>query len=105
MNLMKYATMYASEEKQTPPRLWYLANHFLREDPATRPHALNGRGDVVTAFAGAGGLLIDTRNLFALLFDARQHPERLSETRASMRAQTGRFAMPTESGYRGVGVS
>lgn len=96
MNLMKYATMYASEEKQAPQRQWYLANHFLREDPATRPQALNGRDDVIAAFAGAGGLLIDTRDLFALLLDARQHPERHSEIRALVRAQTGRFARPAD---------
>jgi hypothetical protein len=96
MNLMKYTTMYTSEEKRTPQRQWYLANHFLREDPATRPRALNGRDDVIAAFAGAGGLLIDTRDLFALLLDARQHPERHSAIRALMRAQTGRFARPAD---------
>ncbi|HEX8095072.1 hypothetical protein [Jatrophihabitans sp.] len=96
MNLMKYTTMYASEEKQAPQRQWYLANYFLREDPATRPQALNGRDDVIAAFAGAGGLLIDTRDLFALLLDARQHPERRSEIRALVRAQTGRLARPAD---------
>lgn len=102
MNLMKYTTMYANEEQQTPRRQWYLANQFLREDPTTRPLALNGRDDVVAAFAGAGGLLIDTRDLFVVLMDARQHPERHSETRASMRAMTGRFAMPTETPDSGL---
>jgi hypothetical protein len=94
VNLMKYATMYASEEQRPPTRQWYLANHFLREDPTTRPQALNGRDDVIDAFADAGGLLIDTRDLFAVLVETRRDPARKAEARAAMRAKTGRFAAP-----------
>lgn len=97
MNLMKYTTIFVNEEQKAPQRQWYFANQFLREDPTTRPRALNGRDDVVAAFAGAGGLLIDTRDLFVLLMEARQHPERHSEVRASMRAMTGRFATLRET--------
>lgn len=93
MNLMKYAALYASEEQRTPERQWYLVNHFLREDPATRPQTLNGRDDVIEAFAGAGGLVIDTRDLFATLFQARRHPQDMPAIRRSLRAQTGRFTL------------
>lgn len=91
INLMKYAALYASEQKQTPGHQWYIANHFRREDPATRQRALNGRDDVIEAFSSADGLLIDTRELFAVLMEARRRPECGAEIRAAMRAQTGRL--------------
>ena len=96
MNLMKYVAMYITEERRTPQRQWYITNYFLHEDPATRPHALNGRDDVIDTFADASGLIIDTRDLFALLAVAHQQPEWKAEIRESMRRQTGRFAVPTE---------
>lgn len=94
INLMKYANLYTSEEKQAPSRQWYIANHFLREDPATRQRALHGRDDVLDAFASAGGLLIDTRELFTAVLTSRGHPEFKIDVCAAMKSQTGRFVAP-----------
>ena len=103
INLMKYSTLYAREEARTPSRQWYLANQFLREDPATRQRALSGRDNIVDSFADAGGLLVDTRDLFVLLMDVRQNPDRRDEIRKSMRTQTGRFVVPAESEPKAAG--
>jgi hypothetical protein len=56
--------------------------------------------NLVAAFAGTGGL-IDTRDLFPAGWTLIYIRGR-SEIRVSMRAQTGRFAVRTQSRYIGV---
>jgi hypothetical protein len=88
-SLARWAGFYVQETGTFPSARWYIANHMLRQDPATRPEPLHGRDDVVEVFAADHGLVIDTRALFALVRYAQDNPDRREALRAWLRTQTG----------------
>jgi hypothetical protein len=94
LSLGRWAGMFAVEEKRLPSGQWYVANHYLRQDPEVRPDPLATRSDVLKAFIESDGLVIDTRALYVLLRAVQDEPtlapavrQRLREARGVLRAR------------------
>lgn len=91
-SLARWVTYYVRDHRSVPSAQWYIANQFLRQDPATRPAPLHGRDDVVAAFAEGDGLLLDTRVLFRLLVTSQQYPGLKPRIRELLRSARGRLS-------------
>ncbi|MCP2247702.1 hypothetical protein LX86_006467 [Lentzea aerocolonigenes] len=88
---LRFNARYMQENGRLPDSCWYIVNQFLGRDPSSRPLTLNGKDEDVNAFAGAGGLVLDTKELFTLLMQARDGSISLSKAREILRTTTGRF--------------
>jgi hypothetical protein len=93
VSLGRWVAMFAAEEKSLPSAQWYIANHYLRQDPEVRPDPLATRSDVLKTFIQSDGLVVDTRALYTLLRAvqddtalARPIRQRLREARGVLRA-------------------
>jgi hypothetical protein len=93
VSLGRWVAMFAADEKRLPSAQWYIANHYLRQDPEVRPDPLATRSDVLRTFTQSDGLVIDTRALYALLRAVQDDPtlaqpirQRLREARGVLRA-------------------
>lgn len=73
--------------------LWYVVNQFKDRDPSTRQPVLNGKEEDITAFSAAGGLVIDTVQLFRLLQQVQLGTLAASEARKLLRSGEGRFCV------------
>lgn len=67
--LVRHAAKFAARHGSVPDRQWYVVNQFMREDPRSRRTALASAPEAVSTFAEDGGLVIDTRELFAMSQD------------------------------------
>ncbi|MFC5179422.1 hypothetical protein [Nocardioides taihuensis] len=86
---LRYAVEHAGD---SPARCWLILNHFAEQDPDERPEVLQGADVDIALFAEDGGLLIDSRTLFALAIRVRTGAMTASEARAVMWAARGRLS-------------
>lgn len=67
MQVTNAAAQFATTQGRRPDALWYVVNAYRDDDPAQRPVVLSGRDEDVAMFGDMHhGLVIDTRELFAL---------------------------------------
>lgn len=86
------AAHFASTQGHRPSALWYVVNAYLNDDPAQRPTVLAGRDDDIAMFGDAHhGLVIDTRELFALRQAVMLGTLSPAQARAQLKESTGLF--------------
>jgi hypothetical protein len=66
-----------------------VVNQFMGRDPGNRLRALGGNPDEVREFAAGGGVVIDTRDLFALWNAIKAGKLSADEARAILTKTTG----------------
>ena len=88
--LHRWSARYAVDEHRPPDALWHVVNHFRKTDPETRTTALPNDDELVE-FGSDGGLLVDTRQLFAVLKQVAAGALTSQEVRRRMRTQRGRW--------------
>ena len=87
------AVIYAMSEQKEPDALWYVPNADRSTAPSSRGVALAGREDDLAAFAdNHHGLLIDTRDLFALRQRVANGTTSPEEARQELKSATGRYS-------------
>lgn len=78
----------------TPPdACWVIVNHFRDHDPDERPELLQGADEDIAIFAGSGGLVIDTRDVFRLVRWVETGKLTAKAAREHLRVSTGRFTL------------
>lgn len=88
---------YMMETAAPPDALWYVVNAYRNDDPSGRPNVLAGREDDIASFGGTHqGLVIDTRDLFALRQLVVAGSITAEEARATLRTATGRFTQAVQ---------
>ncbi len=87
----RFTTLFAVEHNRPPDACWYVVNHASSEDPSQRRPALAGSEEDVNVFAEGGGLVLDTRVLFDLLFDVQVGATGSQEARDLLRGSRGRL--------------
>jgi hypothetical protein len=94
LRLSRFAVRYAAEKQRSPSAIWYIANIFIRQSPSERPPMLDSSNDEVEEFSNAGGLVVDTRDLFRLRRAVQDgHLDKVAARRL-LTAKTGRFKYP-----------
>jgi hypothetical protein len=88
----RFATLFAAEQKRPADAYWYVVNHSIAEDPSMRRPALAGSDDDLNVFAQGGGVVLDTRELFDLLFDVQVGATASQEARELLSGARGRFS-------------
>lgn len=90
--LSDYAGMYAVREGRLPDRRWFIVNHNRERDPDVRPPVLKGAIDALNIFQRAAGLVIDTRELFALVNAVARNSISAQEARRRLTKQRRIFS-------------
>jgi hypothetical protein len=64
----RFVGLYQAQNSDSlPDATWYVVNQFLRRPPDTRPQLMEGQAEDIEVFAeSVNGVLVDTRDLFAL---------------------------------------
>jgi len=78
-------------EHREPDARWYVVNQMAGSDPANRPRPLASQPDDVEVFAAAGGLVIDTTDLYQLREAFRRGELDGDTARALLRGSKGIF--------------
>jgi hypothetical protein len=89
--LARFAAMTLSRTGAQPTTRWYVVNQFLGNDPDTRQSLLPGADEDVEIFAEDGGLILDTRSLFALVRRVEYGEISQEDARGTLKATRGRF--------------
>lgn len=85
----RYAELYARDHGSIVSSKWYVVNQLLNTDPDERQPPLQGALEDVEIFAEGGGLVIDTRSLFALLVALQEDRTTSIAIRQMLRSGTG----------------
>ncbi len=96
--LNRFAALYVQENGQLPSAMWYVVNQFRNTDPTNRKLLLRNQDDDVDVFAGQGGLIIDTRDLFRLNKAVAAGSISPEAVRSMLTGSTGRFELPEDFG-------
>ena len=88
----RFGRRFREAEKRDPDAYWYVVNHEIGADPDARKMILEGSEAELRAFAGAGGLAIDTRDLYRLWRAVAHGNLPAADARALLVSATGRFA-------------
>lgn len=91
LRLTRFVTRFVRDEGREPDATWYVVNQMLATDPATRPLPLEANPEEVETFAEDGGLILDTRELFALRMKVRQGQIGAEEARRLLRGARKRL--------------
>jgi hypothetical protein len=91
---MRFQKRYMARTGRLADAEWYVVNQFFGRDPSSRQKVLQGNQGDVDAFAGGGGLVIDTVVLFQVLMDVRAGSRTPQEVRTLLRTSTGRLELP-----------
>lgn len=89
----RYHALHIRKTDSSPSALWYVVNQFLDQDPEVRSTLLEGADDDVEVFGELGGLVIDTRDLFRLVYMVESAAVTPQEARDWLRSQQGRFEL------------
>lgn len=92
----RWVERFVLAEHRSPDARWFVTNHNRRQHPDERPVAF--KPEVVDAFRESGGLIIDTRALFAAVRHVQEHPASQSAVRAALVSGLGLmhdFEIPT----------
>ncbi|MEU4448001.1 hypothetical protein AB0K14_18190 [Actinosynnema sp. NPDC050801] len=95
---VRFVGRFTHANGRTPDALWYVVNQFKGKDPSVRQPALHGKNEDVAAFASAGGLVVDTVELFGLLSAVRDGLISHERAREVLRNSRGRFLMKDLNG-------
>jgi len=93
MRLGRFRGRYLKETGREPTACWYIVNQFVGVDPGSRQKPLGGNLDEVHEFATDGGLIIDTRDLFALWNAIESGTLTPNDARSMLRESRGVFEM------------
>jgi hypothetical protein len=93
----RFGRRFREAEKRDPDAYWYVVNHEMGVDPEARKLVFEGSDGELRSFASAGGLAIDTRDLFCLWRAVRLGNLSADEARAKFVGFTGRFLYVLES--------
>lgn len=85
----RFAEHYIRTAGKEPSARWYIVNHNLNMDPSARPAVLAGSVEDITIFGESGGLVIDTRVLFAIRDQVRAGIAEPENARQAIREATG----------------
>ncbi|MFI8425080.1 hypothetical protein [Streptomyces sp. NPDC085479] len=88
---LRFNMRYMQKHGRVPDSCWYIVNQFAKRDPSRRQLVLNGKDEDVRAFGAAGGLVIDTVELFKLLRAVSEDRLAAADARKLLRESTGRF--------------
>ncbi len=89
LRIGRFVARYVGETGKMPTASWYIVNHTLAQDPATRPSPLAGNPNEVDTFADGGGLIVDSRFLFRIRMDVRSGRVQPRQARDRLIASTG----------------
>lgn len=78
---------FVFDEHRPPEARWFVASHSRRQHPDKRPGAF--KPEVVETFRESGGLIIDTRALFAAVRHVQEHPASQNDVRAAFVSSMG----------------
>ncbi|MCK2238983.1 MULTISPECIES: hypothetical protein [unclassified Crossiella] len=87
----RFTNRYVQQHGVLPSGCWYIVNQFRERDPGTRQPVLNGRDQDVEVFSSAGGLVIDTVELFHLLRAVHEGEVSPETARQTLRTSRGRL--------------
>lgn len=90
----KYVRNYVRENGAYPSKQWYVVNALLKQAPHLRQQPLASSPESLEMFAGSGGLLLDTRNLFRLKRQVDAGEITKEQAAHQLMSQTGRFELP-----------
>lgn len=93
----RWAEDYIVEAGHRPSARWFVTNHNRQRDPYERGEPFANRQELVAAFAGDGGLVIDTVTLFEMLRIVQSEPSRRDAVRDQLIKATGRLALKEPS--------
>jgi hypothetical protein len=85
---------YRRENDRDPDALWYVVNHFLKDDPSDRPLPFAEDSGDLAEFAATGGLVLDTRDLFRLAQAIRSGSISEAVAQSLLIGTTGLFRYP-----------
>jgi hypothetical protein len=88
------ALAFYKENQRDADALWHVVNAWRESDPSGREVALSRPNDLDT-FAGNGGTLIDTRDLFRALRDVEAGTTTAAQVRESLLLATKRWTWPS----------
>ena len=91
LKIGRYVTQFVLEHQAHPSACWYVVNQRAGGDPALRPRPLAADPDGVQTFKEAGGLIVDTSDLFRLVMAVRSDLLDSSDARAAL-ITTGVFS-------------
>lgn len=86
---------FAQKESREPDALWYVVSQYRRQNPSVRPPALHANQPELEHFEQAGGLVIDTSDLFRLWKAVGKGTLSAAAARETLRSSTGRFLFTT----------
>ncbi|MEV6800157.1 hypothetical protein AB0M91_17675 [Micromonospora rifamycinica] len=92
LQIGRAAMRYAAAEGRVPDAQWYVVNQQAGGDPASRPRPLASNAGDVEGFARAGGLIIDTADLFRLREAVREGVITRDAAFERLKASIGVFA-------------
>jgi hypothetical protein len=90
----RFVERYVRMEGKPPSARWYIVNYSLNMDPSARPMVFAGNAEDVSLFSDAGGLVIDTRLLFAICDQVRIGAVESQIARQSLRQARGIASLP-----------
>ncbi len=96
LRIGRFSKRYLASEKTEPTRLFYVVNQWLGTDPSGRPVALSSNPNEVDEFSKDNGLVIDSRDLFALWNEIRSGQGSAEQSRRQLKVQLGRFTRGPE---------
>ncbi|MFF2571590.1 hypothetical protein [Streptomyces sp. NPDC058084] len=88
---IRFNMRYTARTGGNPDACWYIVNQFIKRDPSTRQPALHGKDEDVSVFGQAGGLVIDTVELFKALKSVQEGTRSASQVRSDLRGGSGRY--------------
>jgi len=86
----RFSRRFAEVRGRPPSRMWYLVNQFIGRDPARREPVLAPNPIELAEFAGVGGMVMDTADLFKLLKQVISGNVSTGDARAMLMACNGR---------------
>jgi hypothetical protein len=89
---LRFQGRFIQDTGRAPAALWYIVNHQRANDPTSRGLALQGADEDVAVFADAGGVVIDTADLFRLVQQVARGEVRAADAREKLRNARGRLA-------------
>lgn len=91
MQAQQHILRYTARHRQQPDRCWLIINHLHNRPPDERPLLLQGANDDIAVFAQAGGVLIDTKDLFHLVKRVTGGTLTSEKARAILTTRVGRL--------------
>jgi len=92
LRLGRAATGFERQHGSAPTARWYVVNHHIATSPSKRPPVLAGAESDIEEFQLVGGLVVDTRHIFALVQGLRLGKANADAVRAALILASGRVS-------------